>query len=215
MYPLPRGTRIEEDDDALLLIWKQGKHKWTIPLNPLTNTPSFRTTSALHTYCTFVVLHEAAEVQYYHWREHVLQIPGCIQLDEEFVAEENIHTNIQKKALSASDRVMSKDITVEASNLLSSEKEKESKTEMQTTRMCPLIFNLNSQLEEDKHVYLSAADDQVELMRCHYCLGHLSFCKLKQLALNGKIPQRLAKVKPPTCPECLFGAMTRVPWKGQ
>jgi hypothetical protein len=34
-------------------------------------------------------------------------------------------------------------------------------------------------------------------MRWHYRLGHLSFSKLKQLALNSKIPQRLAKVKPP------------------
>jgi hypothetical protein len=52
-------------------------------------------------------------------------------------------------------------------------------------------------------------------MHWHYHLGHLAFSKLKQLTLNGKIPQRLAKVKPPTCVGCLFGAMTKVPWKGQ
>jgi hypothetical protein len=50
-------------------------------------------------------------------------------------------------------------------------------------------------------------------MRWHYCLGHLAFSKLKQLVLNGKIPQHLAKVKPPTCVGCLFGTMTKVPWK--
>jgi hypothetical protein len=55
-YPLPRGTRIEEDDEALLLIWKQGKHKQTIQLNPLTNTLSFRTASALHAYHAYVAL---------------------------------------------------------------------------------------------------------------------------------------------------------------
>ncbi len=46
-------------------------------------------------------------------------------------------------------------------------------------------------------------------MRWHYCLGLLPFSKLKQLA------RRLAKVKPPACTGCLFGAMTKVPWKGQ
>ncbi len=103
------------------------------------------------------------------------------------MAEEIVHTNIQKKALLACEGVTSKDITVEASNLLS-EKEKEIKTKAQTTRMGPLTINLNPQLEEDKHVYLSAADDQAELMRWHYCLGHFAFSNLKWLALNGKIP---------------------------
>jgi hypothetical protein len=52
-------------------------------------------------------------------------------------------------------------------------------------------------------------------MRWHYPLGHLAFSKLKQLALNEEIPQQQAKVKPPACTGCLFGAMTKVPWKGQ
>jgi hypothetical protein len=81
--------------------------------------------------------------------------------------------------------------------------------------MGPLTFDVNSELEEDKHVYLAAVDDQDELMRWHYRLIHLSVSKLKQLALNGKIHQRLAKVKPPACVGCLFGAMTKVPWRGQ
>ena len=51
-------------------------------------------------------------------------------------------------------------------------------------------------------------------MRWHYRLSHLSFAKLKQLALNGEIPQRLAKVKPSACMGCLFGTMTKVSWKG-
>jgi hypothetical protein len=112
----------------------------------------------------------------------------------------------------ASDGAMSNNVMVQASNLLS---EKESKRETQTTRMGPLTFDVNPQLKEDKHVYLAAVDDQAKLMRWHYRLGHLAFCKLKQLTLNGKIPQCLAKVKPPACVGCLFGAMTKIPWKGQ
>jgi hypothetical protein len=80
--------------------------------------------------------------------------------------------------------------------------------------MGPLTFYVNPELKEDKHIYLATVDDQAKLMRWHYRLGHLAFSKLKQLALNSKIPQHLAKVKPPACAGCLFGAMTKVPWRG-
>jgi hypothetical protein len=52
-------------------------------------------------------------------------------------------------------------------------------------------------------------------MHWHYRLGHLSFPKLKQLTLNGKIPKKLAKVLPPKCTGCLFGAMAKLPWQGK
>jgi hypothetical protein len=54
--------------------------------------------------------------------------------------------------------------------------------------MGPLTFDVNLELKEDKHVYLAAINDQAELMRWRYRPGHLPFSKLKQLALNGKIP---------------------------
>jgi hypothetical protein len=41
----------------------------------------------------------------------------------------------------------------------------------------------------------------------------MSFPKLKQLALNDKIPKKLAKVLPPKCAGCLFGVMTMFPWQ--
>jgi hypothetical protein len=100
------------------------------------------------------------------------------------VVEENLHANIQKKAPLFSEGVTSNDAMVEASNL-SSEQERKAATE--TTRMGPLTFDLNPQLQEDEPIYLSAADDQAELMRWHYRPGHLSFLKLKQLA-HSKIP---------------------------
>jgi hypothetical protein len=52
-------------------------------------------------------------------------------------------------------------------------------------------------------------------MQWHYRLGHLPFSRLKQLAINGKIPKKLAKVAPPKCAGCLFGAMTKIPWRSK
>ncbi len=52
-------------------------------------------------------------------------------------------------------------------------------------------------------------------MQWHYRLGHLTFPKLKQLALNSEISKKLAKVTPPKCAGCIFGAMTKIPWHGK
>jgi hypothetical protein len=69
--------------------------------------------------------------------------------------------------------------------------------------------------KEAEDVQLSAANEKAELMQWHYCPGHLTFPRLKQLALNGKILKKLAKVLPPKCAGCLFGAMTKLPWRGK
>ncbi len=66
---------------------------------------------------------------------------------------------------------------------------------------------------EGEDVHLAAANDQAELVRWHYRLGHLTFAKLKQLALNGEIPKKLTTVTPPKCAGCLFGTMTKIPWR--
>jgi hypothetical protein len=52
-------------------------------------------------------------------------------------------------------------------------------------------------------------------MQWYYRLSHLIFPKLKQLALNAKIPKKLAKVLPSKCAGCLFSAMTKLPWQGK
>jgi hypothetical protein len=49
----------------------------------------------------------------------------------------------------------------------------------------------------------------------HICIPnslHLPKLQGLQLALNGKIPKKLALIKPPKCTGCLFGTMTKIPW---
>jgi hypothetical protein len=68
------------------------------------------------------------------------------------------------------------------------------------TRRGPLTVNPSPPTEEAEEVQLSAADKQAKLMQWHYHLGHLTFPKLKQLALNGKTLKSL-----PRC--CLPGVL--------
>ena len=55
--------------------------------------------------------------------------------------------------------------------------------------------------------------DQAALMLLHEQLGHCSFAQLKQMAEQGIIPRKFAKVPPPKCPSCLYGKAHRKPWR--
>jgi hypothetical protein len=62
----------------------------------------------------------------------------------------------------------------------------------------PLTFDPLPPSAVDEKVALAAADNQAKLMQWYYCLCHLFFHKLKQLTINGKIPKKLSKLKPPS-----------------
>jgi hypothetical protein len=126
-YPVPKGTKMDTNDEALILILNQQKYQQTILYHPLTNTPSFRTAPASRTYRAFVALFEAAEAQYHQW-EHILQMPCRLHLHKEFTAEENVHADILKKPITNSEGATSDDLTVQANNL-SSKKKKQGREE--------------------------------------------------------------------------------------
>jgi hypothetical protein len=76
-------------------------------------------------------------------------------------------------------------------------------------------FSLDGPLEaavvEDEEVNIS--DLQSELMHWHYRLGHLSYRKLKQMALSHEIPYRLRNARPFRCSACMFSKATKKPWR--
>jgi hypothetical protein len=149
-------------------------------------------------------------------QEKVLQFQGRGRtvdkpelIPEEFMAEEKV--NYQKDVL-ASEGANAYDRTVKMANLPSPPLQEEPS---RVTRQGPLTFDPLPPTEEAEDVQLLAADKQAKLMQWHYSLSHLTFPKLKQLALNGEIPKKLAKVLPPKCAGCLFGVMTKLPWQGK
>jgi hypothetical protein len=79
-FPLPRGTRMENNNEAIILLWGQGKNCQTVPHSPNTNTLVFWMALASYTYRAFVANVEAMEAQY-HCNKKVLLLPGqCHQL---------------------------------------------------------------------------------------------------------------------------------------
>ena len=126
---------------------------------------------------------------------------------DKFIAEENLHLK-KDGGCETHENIIKDDETIKTSNLRLSDLPI---APDETIRCGPLTFDPLPTAAKDNDIKFAAANDQAKLMHWHYCLGHLSFPKLKQLALNGKIPKKLSKVKPPTCAGCLFGAMTKNP----
>jgi hypothetical protein len=114
--------------------------------------------------------------------------------------------------MSANDGVNTYNETVKTSNLPSPPQDEEPSEVIQPG---PCTVDPLPPTEKGEDIQLAATNNQAELMRWYYQLGHLSFPKLKQLALNGEIRKKLAKIMPPKCAGCLFGAMTKLPWQGK
>jgi hypothetical protein len=160
-----------------------------------------------------VTTFEACEALYF-CREHILQTPGLRETLEpnEFIAKENIHLSKEPRQ----KEVREDNNTVRTSNGLNSSPPNDASTASNNPfRQGPLTFDPSPPREEEEDVQLATADDQAKLMHWHYCLGHLPFPSLKAMALNGKIPHKLAKFVPPKCAGCLFGEMTKLPWQGK
>jgi hypothetical protein len=213
-YPRPKGTRMSLDNEFYYVHWGQAKCQKLIPYNPSTNVPILYTAALSRAYHAFAATFEAMEAPFFR-QERVLQFPGRGRtvdkpeiVPEDFVAEENVN---YWKNMSASEGANADDRMVKTANLPLPQQQEPSKV----TQQGPLTFNPSPPTEEVEDVQLLAADKQAELMRWHYRLGHLTFQKLKQLALNGKIPKELTKVLPPKCAGCLFGVMTKLPWRGK
>jgi hypothetical protein len=186
----------------------------TILFDPSTNTPIFHTSPSTSSYRAFVNTFMACEAPFF-LREHVLQFLGRRWLNgnapppEEFVAKENVNFNKREKHV-CEGVVREDDNTVQAGNLPPPPKLAPHPDLLQHNA---LTFDPSPVLNKPDEYSVAAPEDQAELMRWHYQLGHASFDKLKHLALNGEIPTKLTKVWPPRCTGCLFGAMTKVPWR--
>jgi hypothetical protein len=105
---------------------------------------------------------------------------------EEFVAKDDFNCGSRKQLIE--DRVDKDDETICTSNV--PDPPYKTATPDESFHHGHLAFDLLPPIAADEDVTLAATDDQAELMQLHYHLGHLSFQKLKQLTLNGKIPKK-------------------------
>ena len=51
------------------------------------------------------------------------------------------------------------------------------------------------------------------MLKMHYKLGHLPFSKLKFMAKNGTLDNRMVGCRIPVCAACSYGKATKTPWR--
>jgi hypothetical protein len=227
-----------------ILHWGEDFMK-TVPFNPSTNTPIFFTAPSSCVYPAFTNKYEGFEANFFQRetvlklpghrlpREDKEVNVDDVLLVDEFIAKENLHQKKKGSSIRrwANGRLQltsgpfgSSTKLLEFEDVREDDKEvREDDEKIQTANSAPdaticrgpLTFDPSPPLAKDEDAPLAAADNQAELMRWHYRLGHLHFPKLKQLAINSKIPKKLAKVTPPKCAGCLFSTMTKLPWRGK
>ena len=56
-------------------------------------------------------------------------------------------------------------------------------------------------------------EDMAELLKMHHRLGHMPFAKIRRLAELGVIPAKYKHARIPLCTACVYGKMTRRPWR--
>ena len=215
-HPQRHGTFMAQYDDGIVLHWNQRQCSRSVPYLPSTNTPVFLSAPGARSYRTYVAVIEALRACTPHFRkEQVIQLTSQLPTmpeDDEFIAEENLLLPDDYFFKQASEEISVDDDTVKHDNLAPEGAPADSDVPP-IARMGPLSFDPRPSVEQDDD--LTASDDQTELMRWHYRLGHLSFVKLKALAILGEIPKRLARVTPPLCAGCAFATMTKVPWQSK
>ncbi|EJK71791.1 hypothetical protein THAOC_06737, partial [Thalassiosira oceanica] len=193
--PLRYGTMCQAVDNGVILYWNQQRYQKRVALDPNSNVPIFRTAAYSSSYDNFAANTDAIEASP---AEQVFDLTPDGQRQREsfrdYIGDEDIHIyEDDNRSIHSSDN------TIITNNTTSS-----------TAREGPLHFELSSNSTVDPHRSHQATTLQAELMRWHYRLGHLPFSKIRLLANNGEIPKYLAKILPPFCSACMYGAMHRI-----
>ena len=231
------GTYITNNKHGCWLVWNNGKATKFVPLDANTNTPIFKTAPGSFNYRAFEATYCAMDAAFANRQtvtfDNLLRSRGRPQHDPaEFTASEqfNVLSDYEKQQ---NEGVSSDDATIHTNNL--------TKDHIGLEDQCPIhptghhkwgecsqnpnnktdsrgVLTFSPQpLDDDEaeidNDSISASDDQAELLRWHCRLNHLPFPQLLRLAENGEIPKRLAKIQIPRCAGCLFGKMTKVPWR--
>lgn len=216
-YPRRRGTYCGTYDDACELHWDQRQYRRTLQWDPATNTASFRSASGATTYRVFTAAVE--EELGLENDEHV-----CYQTNVHLVSDDEGNEGDDEDSSAPTDEhsadppLPTDDLTTlptERSPPMSSDGIDEENLFDLTDDHSKREFELRppTNVIEDEDEVLAADNVQAELLRWHHRLGHLSFNKIRLLSSLGILPRRLTTVRPPKCPGCIYGAMTKRPWR--
>ena len=169
-YPKEEGTGAITTSKNITLFWSQRRFTKTVPLDPTTNVGLTTMASGVRSFrafCAMIERHETKQMNIF--TTHI--IPSD-EDDESFQSK---------------DAVEPPHPTEDSTNELLVTKNDTAISTPQATviDMGPITHVIAEDPEPE------SMDPQDELLRWHYCLGHLPFDRIKQLANKGQLPKRL------------------------
>jgi hypothetical protein len=208
IHPKPHGTWCADYHDCLVLHWDQEHFHRTIPWDRRTNVARLRSAAGTVKYRTFTATFDIGNEMVVH--EHVVfAAPHLIRNDEEDedlsrdIATDSIQTIFEPTTTTKqSEQPISQSDTIQ-----------QTREENLSDFLTEVPPQSTPNVIEDDEGRLAGESNQADILRWHYRLGHLSFAKIKLLALLRILPRKLAAVKPPKCAGCLYGSMMKRPWQ--
>ena len=204
-WPQRDGTWQAHFSDRIIMYWDQRRFQKTVKWNSKTNTGVFSSAAGAIDYRAYAAAVEADNEVEIH--EHV-----CFQshTDETHLVSDDeddadpLGINRLHEP-STNDKPSEREATTEYN--------KETREENLTDFLDQESFKEPTHVIDDEDEPLAADTPQAELLRWHYRLGHISFARLRILALLNVIPRKLLHIKAPKCAGCAYGAMTKRPWR--
>jgi hypothetical protein len=208
-HPRPHGTWCADYHDCLVLHWDQEQFHRTIPWDRRSNVARLRSAAGTVKYRTFSATFDIGNEM--EILEHVVfAAPHLIPDDEEDQghARDNESNNQRLTIFEPTTTIKQSEQPVSQSDTIQQTRE-----ENLSNFLTEVPIQSTPNVIEDDEGRLAGESNQADLLRWHYRLGHLSFAKIKILTLLTILPRKLAAVKPPKCAGCLYGSMTKRPWR--
>ena len=197
-FPLQNGTWCATYHDSVVLHWGQRKFTRTIPLCPRSNVAKFRSAPGIKSYRSYASIIEPMQSQ-------PIAFPFVVTDDETSDAEREPESDEESTWTPEPEVQEVGNASNQVSNL----------HPQQTPNLFDLNFGEGDQPDIVEPEEMAEGQETVEqdMLRLHYRLNHMSFNKMKVLALLKILPAKFLTTKNPKCAACLYGKSTRRAWR--
>ena len=212
--PVPHGTWCATYADRIVLYWGQRRYARTLRLIPSTNVGVLTTKPGIRKYAKSCQLIERT----YPTVALTTRItPGSPTFVRTITPEPIADGQPSEEPSTApirTDKRSSSEPTKEP-HVVPTETPSADPDE-RLNQDAPITVTFDGDVQEEEDVtqpHPELTKDEEELMYWHLRLGHLAFSRVQHMAHLGLLPRRLQKAKIPFCSGCIYGKMTRRPWR--
>jgi len=210
--PMPHGTWCATYADRIVLYWGQRHYARTLRLIPSTNVGVLTTKPGIRKYAKTCRLIECAYPT----------IALTTRITPTLVRTVTPEQPSEEPSMTPDGRTPNKGTSTEPRSeptrepcTIPRETPDEDPSD-QVNQDAPIAVTFDGDVQEEEDVTQPHSDmskDEEELMYWHLRLGHLAFSRVQHMAHLGLLPRHLQKAKKPFCSGCIYGKMTRRPWR--